>query len=191
MNDLLSEIRQCRICESSLPHVPNPILSCSPQSKLLIIGQAPGRRVHETSIPWDDPSGRQLRNWLGITDSDFYNPAVTALVPMGFCYPGKGRTGDLPPRKECAEAWHEQVLNALKDVELTILIGQYAQKYYLRDTFKTNLTETVRSFNDYLPSTIPLPHPSPRNRFWLTKNKWFEKELLPILESKVKEALSR
>lgn len=190
MKVLLSEIRQCRICENSLPHEPNPILSGSPNSKLLIIGQAPGRRVHESSVPWDDPSGRQLRDWLNISDSNFYDPNVTALVPMGFCYPGKGKTGDLPPRKECAEAWHDKVLAALKKVELTILIGQYAQKHYLKQDFKSNLTDTVRTFEDYMPSIIPLPHPSPRNRFWLTKNPWFEVELLPVLKVKVKSLLS-
>lgn len=189
MEDLLREIRQCRICESSLPHLPNPILSCSTTSKILIIGQAPGRRVHESSVPWDDPSGRQLRSWLGISSDDFYNEEKVALVPMGFCYPGKGKTGDLPPRKECAEAWHHQLLNALKGVELTILIGQYAQKHYLKSDFNQNLTETVRAFETYLPTTIPLPHPSPRNRFWLSKNPWFEKELVPALKKMIAHIL--
>lgn len=189
MQDLLSEIRQCRICENSLPHEPNPILSGSSNSKLLIIGQAPGKKVHETSVPWDDPSGRLLRKWLGISDSNFYNPDFVALVPMGFCYPGKGKTGDLPPRKECEQAWHSQVMGRLKNVELTILIGHYAQKHYLKDKFKTNLTETVRSFEECLPSVFPLPHPSPRNRFWITKNPWFEKDLIPILRRKIDQLL--
>ncbi|MFK7953016.1 MAG: uracil-DNA glycosylase family protein [Ekhidna sp.] len=189
MDDLLGEIRKCRICESSLPHQPNPILTGTKNSRLLIIGQAPGRRVNETNIPWDDPSGKQLRDWLGVSNEQFYDSDFTALVPMGFCYPGKGKTGDLPPRKECAEAWHNRFLQELKGVQLTILIGQYAQKYYLKESFKSNLTETVRSFNDYSPQVIPLPHPSPRNRFWLAKNPWFTSDLIPVLQEQVKMIL--
>lgn len=170
-----------------LPHDPRPVLSASENSRILIIGQAPGRIVHETGIPWDDKSGETLKQWLSIPDKEFYDPGKVALVPMGFCYPGKGETGDLPPRTECADAWHEKLLSYLRNIKLTILIGQYAQAKYLKEKGKRNLTETVRSFEEYLPSIIPLPHPSPRNRFWMKKNPWFVEDLLPELKSRVRQ----
>lgn len=181
MNRLLTEIKACDICSSSLPLGANPVLQVSITSKLLIIGQAPGSKVHQSGIPWDDASGNQLRKWLNIDKETFYNPDLVALVPMGFCYPGKGASGDLPPRPECAPKWHDVLFKLMKDVELTLLIGQYAQGYYLKERIKQNLTETVRAYKEYLPNYLPLPHPSPRNRFWLTKNPWFEHEVLPIL----------
>lgn len=189
MQKLLTEIRSCTHCHDILPHDPNPVVSGSDQSKVLIIGQAPGRKVHETGIAWNDPSGDLLRKWLNVSKDVFYNPELIALVPMGFCYPGKGTSGDLPPRPECAEKWHKPVMSSLESVRLTILIGSFAQKHYLKSQFKENLTETVYSFKEYLPAIFPLPHPSPRNRHWLSKNQWFETKLLPVLGSRIREVL--
>lgn len=185
MEKLLKEIRQCTVC---LPHLEagvNPILSVHRDSKVAIIGQAPGSKVHRTSIPWDDSSGVRLREWLGVSEEVFYNPKNLAIVPMGFCYPGKGKSGDLPPRKECAPLWHEKILEHAKDIKLTLLIGSYAQKYYLGEKMKKTLTETVKSFEDYWPTYLPLPHPSPRNNIWLKKNPWFQSDLLPILKDRI------
>jgi len=155
----------------------------------MIIGQAPGKKVHESGIPWDDASGIRLREWLGVSEEEFYNEKIIGLMPMGFCYPGKGKSGDLPPRQECAPTWHNKILKAVGDVRLTILIGQYAQSYYLGNSVKSTLTETVKSFKEYLPGTIVLPHPSPRNNIWLKKNPWFSKNLLPVLRKEVKANL--
>lgn len=182
MNDLLEEIESCTVCSSFFLHEPRPVVQISKTAKLLIIGQAPGSKVHASGIPWDDASGKNLRNWLGISDQIFYDPSKVALVPMGFCYPGKGKSGDLPPRPECAPLWHESVIKECKSVEKILLVGQYAQKYYLRNKVKKNLTETVKSYDQYLPEFIPLPHPSPRNRIWMKKNEWFEEKLLPVLK---------
>lgn len=186
MQKLLHEIRQCTICEKHLPLGPRPIVSAHVEAKIVIIGQAPGTSVHKTGIPWDDPSGKQLRSWLGVTDDDFYDETKIALMPMGFCYPGKGTSGDLPPRPECAPQWHQMILENMPKIELTILIGMYSQNYYLKGSVQKTLTETVANYNYYLPDVLPLPHPSPRNRFWMTKNPWFEKEVLPELKSRVK-----
>ncbi len=190
MEELLKEIRQCTICKELLPHNPRPVLSASRKAKVLIIGQAPGRKVHESGIPWDDKSGELLRQWLGVSDEVFYDPEKISLVPMGFCYPGKGKSGDLPPRPECAEAWHDKLMKGLTDVKLTVIIGQYAQAEYLKERRKRTLTDTVRSFEEYIPELIPIPHPSPRNRIWLKKNLWFESDLLPVLKDQVRSALS-
>ena len=185
MNDLLAEIRACRTCQENLTHGCNPVLAASTDSKLVVIGQAPGSVVHKTGIPWDDKSGERLREWLQVDKDTFYDPQQVALVPMGFCYPGKGKSGDLPPRPECAPQWHEPLLDQMKSVRLTLLIGEYAQKYYLGDTRKKKLTETVGSFKDYLPDYFVLPHPSPRNNIWLRKNPWFEQEVLPELRHRI------
>lgn len=190
MKNLLTEIRECTTCTDSLEHGVNPILSASKSARIVIIGQAPGRRVHESGIPWDDTSGKNLRNWLGIEPEVFYDESKIALVPMGFCYPGKGKSGDLPPRKECAPQWHDLVLDCMKNRKLTILIGQYSQDYYLRESNKRNLTETVKNYTEYLPKYFPLPHPSPRNNIWQKKNPWFVRELLPELKKTVYSALS-
>lgn len=190
MEKLLTSIRACGICAAHLPLGPNPIVTAHPDARVIIIGQAPGTKVHKTSIPWDDPSGKQLRKWLNCDNDVFYDPTKVSLVPMGFCYPGKGKTGDLPPRPECAPEWHEQLLDKMPNIQLIILIGMYSQKYYLKDTAKKTLTETVKNYEEYGPKIIPLPHPSPRNRFWLTKNPWFDVEVVPILQSAFAKAIS-
>jgi len=185
MNPLLEKVRKCEICKNFLPFDPKPILAASRKSKIVIIGQAPGSKVQESGIPWDDPSGNLLRSWMNIEKKDFYDPAKIALIPMGFCYPGKGKSGDLPPRPECAPEWHSRLLQEMPGVEMIVLIGQYSQRYYLGDAAKKNLTETVRNFENYQPKYFPLPHPSPRNRFWLKKNPWFQETLLPKFKEKV------
>ncbi len=189
MDTLLSNIRACDVCKAHLPLGPRPVVTAHRDAKMIIIGQAPGTKVHNSGIPWDDPSGKQLRKWLGITDSLFYNETKIAIVPMGFCYPGKGKSGDLPPRPECAPLWHQPLFDHMQHLQLIILIGQYAQKYYLKQLAKANLTETVKAYYEYLPTYFPVPHPSPRNRFWLTKNPWFQDEVVPTLQQKVKEIL--
>lgn len=189
MKTLLKDIKKCTVCSEHLPLGPNPVMAASPKSKIVIIGQAPGTKVHETGIPWNDPSGKQLRKWMGIEEDDFYNADKVAIVPMGFCYPGKGKSGDLPPRPECAPLWHDQLLPKMTNIKLTLLIGQYAQRNYLGDKMKSNLTETVKNYNAYLPKYLPLPHPSPRNRFWLGKNPWFMDEVVPILQESVEKYL--
>ena len=186
--EVLESVRQCRICEESLPLGPRPVLQIHPAAKILIAGQAPGRRVHNSGIPFDDPSGDRLREWLGISRETFYDPTKVAILPMGFCYPGTGKSGDLPPRPECADAWRQRLLRLLTHIELTLLIGQYAQQWHLTRTHR-NLTETVRAWEEYGPDVIPLPHPSPRNNIWLKKNPWFSESLLPILKEKTRAAL--
>jgi uracil-DNA glycosylase len=189
MYKLLTEIRGCEVCKAHLPLGPRPIVAAHPNAKIVIIGQAPGTKVHTTGVPWDDPSGKQLRKWLGVTDEVFYDETKIALIPMGFCYPGKGKSGDLPPRTECAPLWHESLFDAMTQLELVILIGMYAQKYYLGKAAKNTLTETVRSYKSYLPKYFPLPHPSPRNRFWLSKNPWFEERVILELKEGVSTIL--
>lgn len=189
MKALLKNIGQCRICEEHLALGPRPVLSASKNSKIVIIGQAPGTKVHASGIPWDDASGKQLRKWLNVTDKEFYNVDNFAIVPMGFCYPGKGKSGDLPPRKECATEWHDLILQKMPNVKLIVLIGMYAQNYYLKGKAKRTLTETVDNYPAYLPTYFVLPHPSPRNRFWLTKNPWFEINVLPELKRRIKEII--
>jgi uracil-DNA glycosylase len=190
MKELLSEIRACEVCKEHLPLGPRPIVAAHADAKIIIIGQAPGTKVHETGVPWDDPSGRQLRKWLGVSDEVFYDETKIALVPMGFCYPGKGKGGDLPPRKECAPLWHQQLWDSMPNLELIILIGTYAQKYYLKGNMEKNLTETVKAYQQFLPKFFPLPHPSPRNRFWLKKNPWFDEEVVRELKRLVRAILS-
>ena len=188
MQELLRQIRQCRICEAHIE--PRPVLSVHPNSRLLLIGQAPGTRVHATGIPWNDPSGDNLRAWMGLDKAQFYDVERLAIMPMGFCYPGKGRSGDLPPRPECAPQWHAAVLEHMPHIELTILIGQYAQAYYLKDKKKGSLTETVAAFQEYLPAFLPLPHPSPRNRLWMRNNPWFLETVVPVLQHRIQQLLN-
>ncbi len=190
MKKLLAEIRSCTICEKFLPYSPRPVLQASANARILIVGQAPGKKVNETGIPWDDASGNELRRWLGVGKEQFYDSNIFALVPMGFCYPGKGTSGDLPPRPECAPTWHNKLLKEMKNIQLTLLIGQYSQKYYLAETIKPSLTENVKCFRDFLPDYLPLVHPSPRNRIWQKKNPWFEKELIPALHHLVNKIIN-
>lgn len=189
MKKLLAEIRSCTVCRKFLPNAPRPIVQAGKNSRIIIIGQAPGQKVQNSGIPWDDLSGNELRRWLGVTKEQFYNEKIFALMPMGFCYPGKGKSGDLPPRPECAPLWHDQLLQKMKQVKLIILIGQYAQQYYLGEKLKPTLTETVKNFKEYLPQYLPLVHPSPRNKIWQKKNPWFEKAVLPKLQKVVKGCL--
>jgi uracil-DNA glycosylase len=186
--ELLNDVRDCRLCEKSLPFGPRPVLQIDPHARILIAGQAPGRRVHESGVPFDDPSGDRLREWLGISRETFYDAARVAILPMGFCYPGTGKSGDLPPRPECAEKWRDQLMTQLPHLQLTVVIGQYAQKWHLPKRRK-NLTETVRAWQEYGEGIIPLPHPSPRNNVWLKKNPWFNTLLLPDLGKAVRAAL--
>ena len=190
LKSLLTEIRACQVCAAHLPHPPNPVLRAHANARLLLVGQAPGRRVNETGIPWNDPSGDNLREWLQMTREEFYDERNIAIVPAGFCYPGTGKNGDLPPRPECAPLWHPPLLAALPKIELTLLIGSYAQAYYLKDRCKATLTETVANYAEYLPKFLPLPHPSPRNRLWLKRNPWFAEEVLPLLRKRVAAALA-
>ena len=185
LNSILREVRNCKLCEAHLPLGANPVLSVNSQSKILIIGQAPGTKVHATGIPWNDPSGKELRRWLDVDTTTFYDPEIFGIMPMGFCYPGRGRGGDLPPRKECAPTWHSMLSSQMPNLKLTLLIGAFAQSYYLGERRKNNLTETVKNFKEYLPNYFPLVHPSPRNRLWMRKNPWFETEVLPELRDRV------
>lgn len=182
---LISSVKSCNMCEEHLPLGPKPVFSIHPESKILLIGQAPGTKVHATGIPWNDPSGDELRRWLAVDRDIFYNPEIFGIMPMGFCYPGRGKGGDLPPRPECATTWHDRLLASMPKVKLILLVGFFAQRYYLGERMKPNLTETVRRAKEYLPEYFPLVHPSPRNRLWMKKNPWFEADILPVLREKI------
>ncbi len=186
---LHAEIKACTLCEQHLPLGPRPVVQFSQHSRILIIGQAPGTKVHASGVPWDDDSGDRLRDWLGLGKDDFYDPDTIALMPMGFCYPGKAKGGDAPPRKECAPQWHDRVLATLPENRLTLLVGAYAQAAYLPDTKKLTMTERVRRSGEFGPA-IALPHPAWRVRIWAAKNPWFEAETLPALRRKVRAALA-
>ncbi|MCA0902609.1 uracil-DNA glycosylase family protein [Qipengyuania aquimaris] len=186
---LASRIAACQLCEKHLPHGVRPVASFSPGARLLIIGQAPGSKVHESGIPWDDASGDRLREWTGLTKEQMYDPEQVALVPMGFCYPGKASGGDKPPRRECAPQWHGSVLEILPEDRLTLLVGTYAQNYYLPQTRKLSMTERVRSFEDYLPDFLPLPHPAWRSTLWMRQNPWFQEQVLPRLRHLVAQRI--
>lgn len=184
---VVSEARACTHCARFFDHEPRPVFQVGADARILVIGQAPGRAVQASGVPWDDPSGDRLRRWLDVDRDTFYDPDRIALVPMGFCYPGHGPSGDLPPRPECAPLWHDRILAELPEDRLTVLIGAYAQARYLPERSKT-LTETVSRWREHLP-TFVLPHPSPRNQRWLAKNPWFEDEVVPALQSRVRDAL--
>lgn len=191
LETLLQEARACQICHQYLPHGTNPVLSAGEKSRILIIGQAPGLAVHKSSIPWDDASGNNLRQWLGIDKSTFYDTSLISIMPMAFCYPGTGKSGDLPPRKECAPLWHQPILEQLPNLQLIVLIGQYAQKYYLPNNPFGTLTETVHSAASFFPLYFPLPHPSPRNNIWMAKNAWFKEQVIPLLQNRVSQLLTK
>ncbi len=184
MKQLLTEVQACQICAPHLAHGVRPILQVGAKARIIIAGQAPGRKGHEGGVPFEDASGDRLRTWMGVTKETFYDANQVAILPMGFCYPGKGKSGDLPPRKECASAWREALLKQMGQVELILVIGQYAQAYHLPDNKRT-LTETVKAWRDYWPKVLPLPHPSPRNNIWLKRNAWFEAEVVPQLQKQV------
>ncbi|BFM17652.1 uracil-DNA glycosylase family protein [Maricurvus nonylphenolicus] len=193
LHDLLQQVRDCRICADELPLGPRPVVRISPTATVLIIGQAPGTKVHASGIPWDDPSGDRLRQWLQLDKAEFYDENHIAIVPMGLCYPGKGKSGDLPPRKECAPQWHQPLFEHLPSKKLTLLIGQYAQNYYLPEDFKRRyktLTEKVKHGHELAKDIFPLPHPSPRNQLWLKRNPWFDEEILPRLRQQLHQSLS-
>ena len=189
MQKLLAEIRNCKLCEPHLDLGARPIIAASENSKILLISQAPGRIAHLKNKAWDDPSGKVLRKWLHVDENQFYNTDHFAILPTGFCFPGKGKSGDKLPRKECAPLWHSKVMHQFKNVQLKILIGNYAQTYYLKNKPRT-LTETVQNYQSFLPEYLVLPHPSPRNRFWIQKNPWFTNEVIPDLQKVVTKILS-
>ena len=188
-NTLINEVKNCEVCKPFLPSGPRPVFQLHPKAVILLVGQAPGRKVHETGIPFDDPSGARLRDWMGIDRATFYNAKKIAILPMGFCYPGTGKSGDLPPRPECVPTWREQLLRQIPNIQLTLVIGQYAQGYHLVGSRYKTVTETVKAWKEFWPTLLPLPHPSPRNNIWLKRNPWFKKELLPILQSQIKMLL--
>ena len=188
---LLTEVRQCRACELHLPLGPRPILQAAPSARILIVGQAPGARVHATGIPWNDASGERLRKWLDVDATTFYDASRFAIIPMGYCYPGKGKSGDLPPRRECATLWLDHLLVKLPNIELTLLIGLYAQRHFLGSRRKASLTSSVKAWEEFVPEYMPLPHPSPRNTAWFQRNPWFDDALLPSLRTRVASILAR
>ena len=189
--DLIVSVRQCSLCADVLPNDPKPILQVDSKASLLIVGQAPGQRVHDTGVPFNDPSGDRLRDWLGIDRQSFYNSEIVALLPMAFCFPGSRKGGDLPPPKICAETWRNRLLGFLSNVELTVLCGAYAISWHLPETRTKTLTHTVRHWRAFGPHIIPLPHPSGRNNGWIRRNQWFEAELIPHLRRRVASVLSR
>lgn len=187
--ELLQAVRACRVCEAHLPLGPRPVLQAGAGARILVVGQAPGARVHASGVPWDDASGNRLRAWMGVDEATFYDAEQIALIPMGLCYPGRGASGDLPPRPECAPLWMDALLAKLPRIELTLLIGQYAQRRFLGARRQRSLTETLRQFRDYGPELLPLPHPSPRNTPWFQAHPWIELELLPTLRLRVRQLL--
>lgn len=190
LDRLLTDIRACLICEASLPLGPRPVLRASASARLLIVGQAPGTKVHASGVPWDDASGKRLREWLGMDADTFYDVSKIAIVPMGFCYPGKAGSGDAPPRPECRATWHPRLLPRLNHVQLKLLIGRYSQNYVLGKRRKSSLTDTVAAWREYMPEHLPLPHPSPRNVGWFKANPWFETDVVPALRERVRKVLT-
>ncbi|WP_443478104.1 uracil-DNA glycosylase family protein [Novosphingobium aerophilum] len=189
--ELLEAIRACRACRRVLPHEPRPVVQAGRGARILVIGQAPGSKVHASGRAWDDDSGDRLREWTGIDPATFYAPDRIAHMPSGFCYPGKGKGGDLPPRPECAPLWHDRLRAALPDVRLTLLVGQYAQKRYLPRHFAPNLTEAVHRWQEAPEGFFPLPHPAWRSRIWMARHAWFEAEVLPDLQARVRHVLKK
>lgn len=186
---LVKQVLACTACSDELPLGPRPVIQLHEDARILIIGQAPGIKVHRSGIPWDDASGERLREWMGISRDVFYDKKIVGIMPMGFCYPGTGERGDLPPRKECFGLWHERLISRLPRLKLVLLIGSYAQASYLKGERKASLTETVRAWKEYLPRYIPLPHSSPLNNIWLHKNRWFEASVIPEMKKMIRLAL--
>jgi uracil-DNA glycosylase len=191
LGSLLAAVRNCRACAAHLPLGPRPVLRATRSARILIAGQAPGLRVHTTGIPWDDSSGERLRGWMGVGKDVFYDESRVAIIPMGYCYPGRGESGDNPPRRECAQLWLDQLLAKLPRIELTLLIGLHAQRHYLGGRRKSTLAETTKAWREYTPQYIPIPHPSPRKTPWLQRNSWFERQLLPELRARIAALLAR
>lgn len=189
LKSLLEDVRACTICRQHLPLGPRPVLQLGSNAGILIAGQAPGQKVHESGIPFNDASGSRLRHWMGISDEVFYDANQIAILPVGFCFPGTGKSGDLPPRPECADKWRQPLLERAVNIQMTLVLGHYAQSYHFPD-FKGRLTDLVKSWQDYWPAVVPLPHPSPRNNRWLKQNAWFEADLLPILRKQIGKILS-
>lgn len=188
---LLTAVRGCTVCAAHLPLGPRPVLQAGESARILVVGQAPGVRVHTTGIPWDDPSGARLREWMGVDRDAFYDGSRIAIIPMGFCYPGRGASGDLPPRRECATLWLDRLLARLPRIQLTLLVGQYAQRHFLGPRRKESLAATVEAWREYAPRFLPLPHPSPRNQPWLKRHPWFELELVPLLRARIHAPANR
>ena len=186
----LSDVRSCNLCRKHLSHGVRPVVQIDPSATILIAGQAPGSKVHRTGIPFDDPSGDRLRLWMGVDKKIFYDATKIAILPMGFCYPGTGKSGDLPPRKECAVQWRDKLLALMPKIQLTLVVGQYAIHWHLPETKKDSLTNTVKSWRTHWPNMLPLPHPSPRNNIWLKKNAWFEQDIIPTLQRQIKVLVS-
>ena len=187
---LLKEVRACTICAAHLSLGPRPVLQAHAHARILIAGQAPGSKVHSSGVPFDDASGERLRQWMGLSREQFYDPQLVAILPMGFCYPGTGSSGDLPPRRECAPQWRASLLQAMPRIALTLVIGQYAMAWHLPGAATRSLTDTVRAWREHGPNVIPLPHPSPRNNIWLKAHPWFTAEVIPAVQISVRSLLS-
>nr|WP_281501535.1 uracil-DNA glycosylase family protein [Kordiimonas laminariae] len=191
LETLVEQVKGCRLCASCFEHEPRPVLQVHPKASILIAGQAPGRKVHETGVPFDDASGDRLRLWLGLSKEEFYNPELVAILPMGFCFPGTGKSGDLPPRPECAKAWRSDLMAFLPNLKVKLLVGQYALNWHMKGQVRKNLTETVKAWRDFqADGYFPMPHPSPRNNIWLSKNQWFEAEVVPELQAQVRDCIN-
>ena len=191
LEELLATVRQCRACAKALPLGPRPVLRAAESARILVVGQAPGARVHASGIPWDDASGARLREWMGVDTGRFYDESQVAIIPMGYCYPGRGTSGDLPPRRECARLWLDSLLAKLPRIELTLLIGLHAQRHFLSGRRKKSLTETIKAWRQFAPEYLPLPHPSARNTPWFKSNPWFDRRLLPELRERIRSLSPR
>jgi uracil-DNA glycosylase len=188
---LLKDVRACTICAEHLALGPRPVLQVDRRARILVAGQAPGRKVHESGVPFDDASGERLRQWMGVDRDVFYDPEIVAILPMGFCYPGTGKSGDLPPRRECAAQWRHPLLAAMPRIELTLVIGQYAQAWHFPKPGSSSLTDVVKAWRDHWPAVLPLPHPSPRNNIWLKANPWFLSDVVPPLQERVRAIVDK
>ena len=190
LRPLLEAVRACAVCAPHLPHGTRPVLQADARARILVAGQAPGRKVHASGVPFDDASGDRLRQWMGLDRDRFYDPALVAILPMGFCFPGSGPAGDRPPRPECAPLWRERLLQALPRIRLTLVIGQYALAWHLPQLAHGGVTAAVHAWRDAAPAVLPLPHPSPRNNRWLAANPWFEQTVVPALRDQVDRLLT-